>query len=103
MRASPPSESTSCSGAIAINLVITEIFFMLLVVGVVVATWPDIPMFKLLAGAIAVNVIVPLIFFPIGKTVWMALDLVLHPLEPVESHEVERLQAERRQHQSLVK
>ncbi|HET7037847.1 MAG TPA: DUF983 domain-containing protein [Thermomicrobiaceae bacterium] len=91
------------TGAIAINLLITEFFFVLLVAGVVIATWPDIPMFKLLAAAIAVNVIVPLIFYPIGKTFWMALDLVLHPLEPVESHEVERLQEERRQYQTLVK
>lgn len=91
------------TGAIALNTIITEVFFVLLLVAVIAVTWPNIPMFKLLAAAVVVNAIIPLVFYPIAKTLWIAIDLSLHPLEPREAEEVERLQAEREHYQSLTK
>lgn len=79
------------SGAVAINTVVTELIFITMMVIVVVFTWPDIPLVPLLIAAVILNGIVPLIFYPASKTLWVATDLILHPLEEQEEHEVASL------------
>ena len=79
------------TGAVAINTVVTELVFVTMMVVVVIWTWPDIPMVPLLVAAVALNAVFPLFFYPISKTVWVAIDLSLHPLEERELHEVDSL------------
>jgi hypothetical protein len=38
-----------------------------------------------LIGAIALAVVPPILCWPLSRTVWMAVDLWLHPLEPWET------------------
>jgi hypothetical protein len=38
--------------------------------------------------ALLLNGTFPIFFYPYSKTIWMALDLILHPLEEREEHEV---------------
>jgi uncharacterized protein (DUF983 family) len=76
------------TGAVAINTVITELVFFAMLVVIVIWTWPDVPLVPVLIAAIALNVLFPLIFYPLSKTLWVAIDLALHPLEEREEHEV---------------
>jgi hypothetical protein len=47
-----------------------------------VRTLPDPPIVPLMLGAVGVVVVVALVFFPFSKTIWAAIDLVLHNFEP---------------------
>ncbi|MBI3967067.1 MAG: DUF983 domain-containing protein [Chloroflexi bacterium] len=72
------------TGAMLINLVLTELIFLVyLVVGLAV-TWPNVPIWPLVGIGVALNVAFPIFFYPLSKTVWMALDLSFHPLEAPE-------------------
>jgi hypothetical protein len=45
---------------------------------------PDPDAGRLALGGIAVGVLVPIAFYPVSKTVWSAIDLLMKPLEPQE-------------------
>ncbi len=47
-----------------------------------ILTLPDPPVAPLLVGAVGVILVVSLVFFPFAKTVWAAIDLVLHGFDP---------------------
>jgi uncharacterized protein (DUF983 family) len=79
------------TGAVAINTVMTELIFAIVIVTVIVWTWPDIPTKPLLIVALVLNGIFPLFFYPLSKTIWVAADLILHPLEENEENEVASL------------
>jgi Protein of unknown function (DUF983) len=70
-------------GAIIINTAVTEALFGLLFVLVILLTLPDIRWGPLLAVALVTNGLFPWLFYPFSKTLWMAVDLYLHP--PPES------------------
>ncbi|MCC7169553.1 MAG: DUF983 domain-containing protein [Planctomycetes bacterium] len=80
------------TGAIAINLVATELVFVALLLIVIIRTWPDIPSTQLLIAGALLNLTFPLIFYPFAKTLWVAIDLIAHPLEPKERLEMASLQ-----------
>lgn len=71
-------------GAVIINTVVIFATFLLVFGGSVVITWPDVPWPTVLIVTLAVNVVVPILFYPMSKTVWLALELSWHPLEPEE-------------------
>lgn len=72
------------SGDLGINTIVSfGALFLTLVIGFAV-TYPDVPGVLLFACAIAVAVVVPLAFFPFSKTLWLAIDLMMRPLEPGE-------------------
>ena len=48
------------------------------------ATYPDVPGIPLFLCAVSVALLVPLVFFPFSKTIWLAVDLMMRPLEPGE-------------------
>ncbi|HET9016185.1 MAG TPA: DUF983 domain-containing protein [Thermomicrobiaceae bacterium] len=79
------------TGAMAIDLVVTEFVFAAALVAVSVATWPNIPMVPLLVAGLLINGVVSVVFYPIAKTIWVAIDLIFHPLEENEVSETERL------------
>ena len=83
------------TGAMAINLLVTEFVFAVALIAVSVATWPNIPMLPLMALGLVINGVVSVVFYPIAKTIWVAIDLVLHPLEDNELLETEYLRAVR--------
>ena len=54
-------------------------------IGVGVAlTLPDPPPGKLALGGMIVGVLVPIFFYPMSRTFWSAIDLIMKPLEPQE-------------------
>lgn len=65
--------------AIIINTAVTEAIFGILFVGGLIVTAPEFPWAPLLLIGVATNVLVPLFFYPMSKTVWVAIDLYMHP------------------------
>lgn len=72
------------SGDLGINTIVSfGALFVTLIVGFAL-TYPDVPGLALFLSAVGVAAIVPLLFFPFSKTIWLAIDLVMRPLEPDE-------------------
>lgn len=77
-------------GAMIIVTTITFGLFLVLFAGGAVLTWPDVPWPWILGITVAANAIVPIVSYPVAKTIWSALELGWHPLEP---HEIESAEA----------
>lgn len=73
-------------GAMIVVTTITFGLFLLLLVGGIIVTWPDVPWTALLVATVAVNLVVPVAAYPRAKLLWSAIEMSWHPLEP---HEVE--------------
>jgi uncharacterized protein (DUF983 family) len=72
------------TGDLGINTIVSfGALLVTLFVGIF-ATYPDIPALPLLVAAVGVAAVVPIAFFPFSKTIWLALDLMMRPLEPGE-------------------
>jgi uncharacterized protein (DUF983 family) len=66
-------------GAYLLNFMATEVLFAVLVLVVLVATWPE-PAWSLLTWLGAAQMIVtPIVFYPFSKALWLAGDLVFRP------------------------
>jgi uncharacterized protein (DUF983 family) len=72
------------SGDIGVNTIVSFGVLLVVLLGGVLLNWPDPPMAAIGVVAGLVAVIVPLAFLPSSKTVWLAADLLMRPLEPGE-------------------
>jgi uncharacterized protein (DUF983 family) len=75
-------------GAYVLNLVAAELVFALLLVVVLIASWPDVP-WDSLEYACAVGVVVaPILLYPLSKLLWLALDVAFRPpgIGDIEQH-----------------
>lgn len=61
--------------------------FLVLLVGGMLLTYPDVPWEWLLGLTIGANLVVPILLYPQAKLIWAALELSWNPLEP---HEIEK-------------
>lgn len=66
---------------------ITFALFLVLLVGGILVTWPDVPWTTLLVVTVAANLVIPFLAYPLSKTLWSALELGWHPLEEREAAE----------------
>ena len=74
-------------GAYVVNFGVM-ILALAIFIGVGVAlTLPDPPPGKLALGGMAVGILVPILFYPMSRTVWSAIDLIMKPLERREIDE----------------
>lgn len=71
-------------GAVIINTAVIFATFLVAFGGMVLLTWPDVPWTVVLIITLLANVVIPVVFYPMSKTVWLALELSWHPLEPDE-------------------
>ncbi len=71
-------------GAVGINTIVTFGAMLIVMVASVALTQPDIPVGRLLIGNAIFVIALSAAFFPISKTLWSAIDLVMIPLEPGE-------------------
>ncbi len=62
-------------GAMAFNIVITELIFTAMFVTVTIRTWPTLPVTELIIAGLALNLFMPVFLYPISKTIWAAVDL----------------------------
>ena len=70
--------------AIIVNIAVIEGLFLLLFIGVVIFTAPNVNWPLILVAGVVMNVVFPIFFFPYSKMLWMALDLSVHPLTEQE-------------------
>jgi uncharacterized protein (DUF983 family) len=67
-------------GAFVINFVVTELMLGV-VLGVMIAqeaSTGGVSLPAIFAAAATVTIVVPIIFYPFSKTVWAAIDMVMH-------------------------
>lgn len=76
-------------GAMAMNLVVTELLFGILLVSWIAATWPNPNWAAITAGGIGLNIVVPIVFYPTSKSLWTAIDLALHKMDPIDRGTIE--------------
>ncbi|MGH2788265.1 MAG: DUF983 domain-containing protein [Actinomycetota bacterium] len=69
-------------GAIIINTAVTEVVFGVLFVATLVTSFPEVPWQPLLAVGLATNGLFPIFFHPYSKTLWVPIDLHIHPPSP---------------------
>jgi uncharacterized protein (DUF983 family) len=72
-------------GAVGMSTIATfGLLLITLIVGVAVM-WPDLETLPLLIPMLPVAVLFPILVHPTAKTLWVAVDLMMNPLEPGEA------------------
>ena len=71
-------------GAMIISTAFTLVGFLVVFVGGMLIWWPDVPWTGLLIASLSVTAILPVLGYPTARTVWVALDLMVRPLEAAE-------------------
>ena len=74
-------------GAMVFNIAFAEGLLALVLVGVAVATWPDVPWRFLQSGGPVLMVLAPVAFLPFSRTLWMAFEPVYFPVSVEEAEE----------------
>ncbi|HEY1350296.1 MAG TPA: DUF983 domain-containing protein [Ktedonobacteraceae bacterium] len=67
------------TGAMALNLIVTELLLVAIALPVAASQTVSIPV--LIALGLTLPVLLPLIFYRPSKSLWMSLDHLLHPVE----------------------
>lgn len=69
-------------GAYFFNLVAVDVVFAVWFCTMLTVTWPDPPWLVVHLGSVALMIITPVAFFPWSKTLFLAFDIAIRPLEP---------------------
>jgi uncharacterized protein (DUF983 family) len=75
-------------GAYVVNFGVTEGLLLVLLMAYVLvqANDPDgVPVLPVVVAAVAAAVLMPLAFYPLSRTIWVAVELVMRPLEADEA------------------
>jgi uncharacterized protein (DUF983 family) len=68
-------------GSWFLNICLVQLVVVLILIISVAATWPDPPMWIIGGATAASALVVPFLFFPYSRTLWMAIDLAMRPLD----------------------
>ena len=68
-------------GAVIINTAATFALFIAIGIAIISTTWPEVPWNVVLVVTLVFNGLFPLLFYPFSKTIWVALDLAVRPVE----------------------
>jgi uncharacterized protein (DUF983 family) len=71
-------------GSMMFNLILSEGLLALVLVGLVIAMWPNVPWNFLQYGTPVLMVLAPLVFLPFSRTVWLASDILIRPVTAEE-------------------
>jgi uncharacterized protein (DUF983 family) len=71
-------------GAVTMNTIITFGALTIFMVVGFVMTVPDVPVLNFVVGLMAVGVLMPILIYPFTYTMWLALDLTVHPPDDKE-------------------
>ncbi|MEO7987338.1 MAG: DUF983 domain-containing protein [Gemmatimonadales bacterium] len=71
-------------GSYMFNIVASELLFAVVLLAVLVSTWPSPPWKLLEYGGIALMIVTPFVFYPFTKTLFLAFDLSFRPATPDE-------------------
>ena len=68
-------------GAVIVNTAVTFALFIAIGITLISTTWPEVPWNVVLVVTLVFNALFPLLFYPFSKTIWVALDLAVRPVE----------------------
>jgi uncharacterized protein (DUF983 family) len=68
-------------GAMALNYGVAGVIFMAVLIGWMILDWPDIRVVPLVLTCMAVIAAVVILFWPFSKTLWAAVDVILHRMD----------------------
>src|SRR5687768_14847822 len=71
-------------GAVTVNTIITFGSLTIFMVIGFILTVPDIPVLPFVLGLMAVGLFMPIIIYPFTYTIWLAIDLTIHPPDDAE-------------------
>ncbi|MDH4117708.1 MAG: DUF983 domain-containing protein [Acidimicrobiia bacterium] len=71
-------------GAMIINTILSFASLLAVFVGGWVAFWPNVPWTGLLVATVSVAGVTPLLYYPMSKSLWSAIEMSYHELEPAE-------------------
>ncbi|MFT5202615.1 MAG: hypothetical protein ACI9C1_002008 [Candidatus Aldehydirespiratoraceae bacterium] len=72
-------------GAVGMSTILTFGLMLITLVAGVAIMFPDVRALPLLAVMWPIAILVPILFHPTAKTLWVAVDLLMNPLEPGEA------------------
>ncbi len=67
------------TGAVAINLIITELLIVIIAVPIAASRAVSIPVMAVMG--VTLPILLPLLFYRPAKSLWMSVDHFLHPVE----------------------
>lgn len=68
-------------GSWFLNIVLVQVVLVVGISGLVAATWPARLSWLAIGAVVVVAIMIPLLTFPFSRTLWMAIDLIMRPLE----------------------
>lgn len=71
-------------GAMALNYGVAGVIFITILIVWVAATAPDVPVLPLLLVSLGATATSILVFFPFSKTLWAAIDVMLHRMDSAD-------------------
>lgn len=77
-------------GAMVFNIAFSEGVLAVVLVSIIVATWPDVPWLFLRVGGPVLMVLAPIFFLPFSRTAWMAFEPLFFPVSEEEAEEGRR-------------
>ena len=78
------SDENYFAGAMFFGLLFGEFLFAIALLIIVVSMWPNVP-WDTMTWAIPLGMVVVLIFWiPISRAVWLSIDVLVRPVQPVE-------------------
>lgn len=83
-------ESGYWVGAMIINFAMTAAAFLVVFAAGAAITWPDPPYTVLTIVSLIIGGLTPVVGFPWSRTLFVALEMTFHPLEP---HEIQAADA----------
>ncbi len=66
-------------GAVTVNTIVTSAALVVAMAIALIATLPDVPVATLIIGLSIAAVVIPVLIYPFTFTIWLALELTIHP------------------------
>lgn len=77
------------TGAVAVNLVVTELLIAFIVVPLaIVFASANVSLALLLIVGLPLPIVLPFLFYRHAKSLWMSIDFIVHPAEPEEYNNI---------------
>jgi uncharacterized protein (DUF983 family) len=71
-------------GSMMFNLVVSEMLFAIVFVGIMLVRWPNVPWDTLEWAAPLGMLAAPFVLFPFSKLAWLGFDILMRPVTPDE-------------------
>jgi len=68
-------------GSWFLNVCLVQAVIVMVLIAAVGVTYPDTPSLVVAGAALVLAIVVPIAFFPFSRTIWVAVDLAMKPLE----------------------